>query len=71
MCKKCTLQIQIIDGNKRNGAYAFVWFLKKARVLNLTTMTPVALTASTLLIAESEPKNKEMVIRLILQLLRK
>jgi len=59
------------DGNKRNGAYAFVWFLKKAGVLNLAVMNPSALTALTLLIAESGPKNKEKMIRLVLQLLRR
>lgn len=60
-----------VDGNKRSGAYAFVWFLKKAGVLNLNTMTPSALTALTLLVAESDPKNKERMIRLVLQLLKK
>lgn len=59
------------DGNKRNGAYAFVWFLKKAGILNRVTMTSSALTALTLFVAESDPKNKDRMIRLILQLLRK
>ena len=59
------------DGNKRSGAYAFVWFLKKAGILNLSVVAPSTLTAITLLIAESEPKNKEKVIKLVLQLLRK
>ncbi len=58
------------DGNKRNGAYAFIWFLKKSGILNRATMTPPALTALTLFVAESDPKNKERMIRLILQLLR-
>ena len=58
------------DGNKRSGAYAFIWFLQKAGILNRSKLTPPALTALTLLIAESEPKNKERMIRLILQLLR-
>ncbi len=59
------------DGNKRSGAYAFVWFLKKAGILNLSIVAPSTLTAITLLVAESEPKNKEKVIKLVLQLLRK
>jgi len=59
------------DGNKRSGAYAFVWFLKKAGILNLATMTPSALTALTLLVAESDPKNKDRMIGVVLQLLRK
>lgn len=34
-------------------------------------MTPEALTALTLLVAESNPKEKEKIIGLILQLLKK
>jgi prophage maintenance system killer protein/predicted transcriptional regulator len=60
-----------VDGNKRSGAYAFVWFLKKAGILARTKITAPALTALTLFVAESEAKNKELVIRLILQLLKK
>lgn len=59
------------DGNKRSGAYAFVWFLKKAGILDTSTITPTALTAITLFIAESNPKHKEKMIRLVLQLLKK
>ncbi len=29
-----------IDGNKRSGAYAFIWFLHKAKVLNTKQLTP-------------------------------
>jgi len=60
-----------VDGNKRNGAYAFVWFLKKAGLLNVSKMNPSALTALTLLIAESDPKQKEKMIRVVLQLLKR
>lgn len=60
-----------MDGNKRSGAFAFIWFLKKAGILDTSKMTPDALTALTLLVAESEPKNKDRIIGLILQLLRK
>ena len=59
------------DGNKRSGAYTFIWFLQKAGLLNQSNLTPSTLTALTLLIAESEPRNKERMIRLILQLLKK
>ncbi len=58
-----------VDGNKRNGAYTFLWFLKKTGVLNLSTMNPSTLTVLTLLVEESSPKNKERMIGLILQLL--
>jgi prophage maintenance system killer protein/prophage antirepressor-like protein len=60
-----------IDGNKRSGAYAFVWFLNRAGVLDRNTMTPPALTALTLFIAESDPKNKDRMVQLVLQLLKK
>lgn len=59
-----------VDGNKRSGAYAFVWFLSRAGVLDKTRITPPALTAITLLVAESDPRNKERMIRLVLQLLK-
>jgi prophage maintenance system killer protein len=58
------------DGNKRSGAFAFVWFLKKADLLERTKMTSSALTALTLFVAESDPRNKERMIRLVLQLLK-
>ena len=59
-----------VDGNKRSGAFAFVWFLKKAGLLNNSKITPPALTALTLFIAESDPKNKEKMIKIVLQLLK-
>jgi hypothetical protein len=60
-----------VDGNKRSGAYAFVWFLNRAGILDRTKITPPTLTAITLFIAESDPKNKERMICLVLQLLKK
>lgn len=59
------------DGNKRSGAFTFVWFLHKAGLLRKERMSPEALTALTLLTAESNPKDKDRVIGLILQLLKK
>ena len=59
------------DGNKRSGAYAFVWFLQKAKLLDRNKLTPPALTALTLLIAESAPKHKERMVNLVLRLLKK
>ncbi|MFA5023982.1 MAG: Fic family protein [Patescibacteria group bacterium] len=59
-----------IDGNKRNGAYAFIWFLRQAKILDTTRLTSSALTALTILVAESNPKEKEKMIRLILTLLK-
>ncbi len=59
-----------IDGNKRSGAFAFVWFLKRTGLLNPIRMNPEALTALTLLVAESNPKDKERMIGLILLILK-
>ncbi len=56
-----------VDGNKRSGAFAFIWFLKRAGCLS-TSFTPEALTVLTLLTAESLPKNKDKMIGLILLL---
>jgi len=60
-----------IDGNKRSGAYAFVWLLQEAGILDLNRIPPSTLTALTLLIAESGSREKEKIIRLILTLLKK
>ena len=58
-----------IDGNKRSGAFAFIWFLRKTGILRIS-FTPEALTALTLLTAESNPKDKERIIGLIILLLK-
>ena len=57
------------DGNKRSGAFAFVWFLKQAELLDTQKLTPAALTALTVLVAESNPSHKDKIIKLILNLL--
>ena len=58
-----------VDGNKRTGAYAFVWYLQKAKLLNTDKITPSALTALTLLIAESDPIDKAKMTKLVVLLL--
>lgn len=58
-----------VDGNKRSGAFAFVWFLQKTGLLNIHEISPQALTAITLLVAESNPKDKDKMIGLVLLLL--
>lgn len=60
-----------VDGNKRTGAYAFVWFLSQAKVLDTSRLTPEALTAITLLIAESHPRDKEKMTGLTMLLIGK
>lgn len=57
------------DGNKRSGAFVFVWFLRKAGILNPSRLSPEALTALTLLIAESQPKEKDRMTGVVLMLL--
>lgn len=60
-----------VDGNKRSAAYSFIWFLQQNNILNLNKITPETLTTLTLLIAESDPIDKNKIIKLILQLLKK
>lgn len=60
-----------IDGNKRSGAFAFVWFLEQAKILDVSKLTPSALTALTIMVAESDPGHKEKVVKLILNLISK
>ena len=63
------------DGNKRSGAFLFVDFLhRNGRLLNDagdTVINDTGLAALTLLIAESDPKQKEMLIRLVMTMLAK
>lgn len=58
-----------IDGNKRSGAFAFVWFLKEANILDTTQISTGALSAITLLVAQSDPKDKDKMVHLIKLLL--
>jgi len=61
------------DGNKRIGAYLFVLFLHKNGILNRSNGEPLindnALAALTLLVATSHPSQKEIIIRLIMNML--
>ena len=58
------------DGNKRSGAFAFIWLLNKTKTMNTSKITPQVLTTLTLLVAESDPHNKDQIIGLILQILK-
>ncbi len=60
-----------VDGNKRSGAYAFIWFLQHAKVLDVSRITPPALTALTLLIAESNANDKDKMVGLVCRMLAK
>lgn len=61
------------DGNKRIAAFLFVWFLDRNQILYTQTGNKVipdnALVALTLLIAESHPGDKEMMIKVIVNLI--
>lgn len=57
------------DGNKRSGAFAFVWFLRKIKAKGSRNINPASLTVLTLLIAESDPKKKDQMVALVTQLL--
>jgi len=58
------------DGNKRSGAFAFIWFLQKAKFEFQSKINPQTLAILTILIAESNPKEKDKIIGLILTLLK-
>jgi prophage maintenance system killer protein len=62
------------DGNKRSAAFLFVDFLhRNGRLLDSNTGEPVindiGLAALTLLVAESDPANKDTMIRLVMNML--
>ena len=57
------------DGNKRTAAFSFIWFLQQAELDFKTKITPEALTALTLLIAESKPDCKDRMVGLVILLL--
>ncbi len=55
------------DGNKRIGSLLFLLYLRQAGLHH--DLHPRALTALTLLIAQSEPTNKDLMVRLVVHLL--
>lgn len=61
------------DGNKRSAAFLFVDFLhRNSRLFNASgepVINDVGLAALTLLVAESDPANKDTMIRLIMNML--
>jgi death-on-curing family protein len=61
------------DGNKRIGAFLFIWFLeenkhrfKKSGELKINDN---GLTAVALLVAQSKPEEKEIIVQLIVSLI--
>ena len=64
-----------MDGNKRIGAFLFVWFLDANGLLyrkNGTKRLPDnALVALTLLIAESKPTEKDLMCKVVVNLINR
>lgn len=61
------------DGNKRIGSFIFILFLSKCKLLFKSngerSMSDNAIVALALFVAQSEPKQKDMVVNLIANLL--
>ncbi|MGN6641207.1 MAG: RhuM family protein [Mucilaginibacter sp.] len=61
------------DGNKRIAAYLFVWFLEKNNLLygedGSKRIADNALVALTLMIAESKPDEKDMMVKVVVNLI--
>jgi prophage maintenance system killer protein len=62
-----------VDGNKRIGAALFLWFLEKNEALHDRNgdryISDAELVALTLLIAESKPVEKDVIVRIVTHLL--
>ena len=56
-----------VDGNKRIGSLLFLFYLARVGVRH--RLNPRALTPLTLLIAESAPRSKDLMVRLIVNLM--
>lgn len=63
------------DGNKRIAAFLFVWFLEKNGLLykeaGVRRIADNALVALTLMIAESKPEEKEMMVKVVVNLINR
>jgi prophage maintenance system killer protein len=61
------------DGNKRIAAFLFVWFLEKNGILyrpdGSKKIADNALVALTLMIAESKPEEKDMMAKVVVNLI--
>ncbi len=61
------------DGNKRIGAFMFIWFLEKNNYLltkqGKNKINNNTLVALALLVAQSDPLSKELMIKLIINLI--
>lgn len=64
-----------VDGNKRIGAFLFIYYLSRSNYLlkknGERKINDNALVALTLLVAESDPKEKEVIVKLIMNFIAK
>ncbi|MBU1566274.1 MAG: CRISPR-associated helicase Cas3' [Proteobacteria bacterium] len=58
------------DGNKRIGSFLFLVFLEENGLLEKSGINDNGLVALALLIAESDPRQKDLLVRLVLNLLK-
>jgi death-on-curing family protein len=62
------------DGNKRSGAFLFIWFLQINKVLfrknGERKINDSTLVALALLVAQSDPRDKEQMVALTTQLIK-
>lgn len=57
------------DGNKRSGAFGFIWLLQKSGYNFYKKISPETLTTLTILMAESNPSDKDKMIGIVQLLL--
>ena len=64
-----------VDGNKRIAAFLFVWFLDANRILyrqdGTKRLADNALVALTLLIAESKSSDKDILIKVLVNMINR
>jgi prophage maintenance system killer protein len=64
-----------VDGNKRIAAFLFIWFLSKNNFLyredGSKRIADNALVALTLMIAESRPEEKDVLVKVIVNLINR
>ncbi len=64
-----------VDGNKRIAAFMFLWFLEKNRALyrpdQSKRIADNALVALTLMVAESKPQEKDLIVNMTVNLINK
>ena len=62
-----------VDGNKRIAAATFIWFLHKNKILTdnygIKVLDNNTLVALTLMLAESNPDDREMLVKVVVKLL--